>query len=189
MKKILTIVIVLLSSTSMYAQGYTWEWSPRAPQTMPTTFVGIEVTGGYAQHQGDLPYVEELITCCTFESGTGTPFRIAVFGERWVLPKTALSAGFGVTFQGGTFTSDPIRLVRENNSFLVTEYRMQVQQTQMVLQLGARQRLFNSFLSVGVGVAGLVNLGGTADVSQSCSGGRRFCKQIRHQETLIERES
>lgn len=170
MRILLAIILLVVASSSSYGQGYTWEWSPRNPVTMPTTFVGLEIAGGYSQHSGKLPYFEDEIECCSFETGNGTPFRVAIMAEHWVLPKLAISGGLGVTFQGSNFTSDHVSLVLEDRRVLTTEYRLEVSQTQFVIQVGARQRLFETFLSVGLDVRGLVNMGGTVSGSHHVLG-------------------
>ena len=64
------VLAMLVGGNNLWAQRYHWEWSPRSPRVMPRTFVGVEGAIGSALHRTTLPYVEDLITCCTFADGT-----------------------------------------------------------------------------------------------------------------------
>lgn len=159
MSRTLMSLCGLLSLSTAYGQGYEWEWSPRAPLSMPTRYVGVEVAGQYALHTGSLEYFEELIPCCDFTSGTGVPLRLTIIAEQWVKPSLSVQAGIGVMFQGSSFTAPGDTLPRADQPPIVTEYAMETSITSLTLQGGVRQRLFDTFLSIGLDLRGLITVG------------------------------
>lgn len=159
------LVIAVTAATGLSAQGYAWEWSPRAPRTMPTLFGGVEIATGYAMHTGTLPYVEDLVPCCTFEEGTGIPVRFAVFLEDWIAPSTALTYGGGVTIQNSSFTSTAQALPDSGGRQIITEYLFDASMTYLQLQGGIRQRLFG-YVSVGLELRGLISVASSYELTE-----------------------
>ena len=159
MMRILVVILALWAAVSeLPAQGYDWEWSPRAPRSMQTRFASVELTGGYAIHQGDLTYLEDQIVCCDFTDGTGLPFRLSVLIEDWFQPSTSFTYGGGVTFQSTSFTSDVQVIPRSDAEPIQRRYQFDASLTYLHLQGGIRQRLFRSGLAVGVELRGLINV-------------------------------
>jgi len=162
--KVLTIMIIALIrfSSPAFAQGFDWEWQARAPRTMPTTFAGLEVSSGYMSHSTDVTYTENFIPCCEIESGTGIPLRISLIAENWIQAKTAVHAGLGIQMSGGSFTAPGDTLPRAdgnvNEQPLITEYSYEASLTYATLEAGIRQRLFDSYLSIGLTVRGQILL-------------------------------
>lgn len=153
--KIIVIFIIFCSAADLYSQGFAWEWPPRFPMTMPTKFIGIDAGTGYVQHAADVAYTQNLIVCCTFTSGSGVPLRIMVLGESWVAARTAVSAGFGFTISRSSFSAPGYTLPRRTSQ-VITEYAYDVTLSYITLEGGVRQRLFNSFASLGVFVRGQI---------------------------------
>lgn len=153
------LVSLALSLSTAWGQGYEWEWSPRAPLQMPTRFVGVEVAGQYALHTGSLAYFENILPCCEFTSGTGIPLRLTIIAEEWVKPTLSVQAGIGVTFHGASFTTAGDTLPRADEQSIVTEYQLETSFTSLTLQGGVRQRLFDSFFSIGLDLRGLLTVG------------------------------
>jgi hypothetical protein len=141
------------------AQGYDWEYDPRFPQSMPTRFIGLEFAAQYAMHTGDLAYFEQLVPCCTFSDGTGFPLRLSAVAEQWVTPTLSVQAGLGVAYQSAEFVSDQQQAPFDDGTVLVTEYVLQTSITALSLSGGVRQRLFDSFFSVGLDLRGNVTIG------------------------------
>ncbi len=159
MNAVLSVISVLIASASVaVAQGYGWQWSPRAPMSMPTRFVGVEVGGGVSMHQATLPYVEDLVPCCEFTSGSGVPLRIAVYMEDWWKPETAVLFSGGVTLHRSQFTAQAAPLPDSGGREIVTEYLFDAALTYLTIGGGIRQRLFDSYLSVGLDLRASVNV-------------------------------
>jgi len=158
---LLAVLVALAAGLEIHAQGYEWEWSPRAPRTMPTRYVGIEATGGYALHTGTLSFLEDRILCCEFTEGTGLPFRLSILIEDWWRPQTAYAFGGGITYQATSFTSDTQEYPRRDEDPIVRRYQFDASLTYLHLQGGIRQRLFRSGLVVGVDLRALINVAAT----------------------------
>lgn len=153
--KIIAVVFFLCSTVEISAQGFAWEWPPRSPKTMPTKFIGIEAGTGYVQNAADVNYSQNLIVCCTFTSGSGVPLRILVIGESWVAAKTAVSAGFGFTMSNSSFAA-PGDTLPWKSTQAITEYAYDVTLSYITIEGGVRQRLFESYGSIGVFVRGQI---------------------------------
>lgn len=159
MRSVLTVIGALIAtSCAVWSQGFDWQWSPRSPMTMPTRYVGVELGGGVSLHQATLPYIEDLVPCCSFSSGTGVPLRIAVFVEDWWKPSTAVALSGGVTMHQSQFTAQAEPLPDSGGREIVTEYLFDATLTYLTVGGGIRQRLFKSFLSVGVDLRASVNV-------------------------------
>ena len=113
----------------------------------------------------DLIYAEELIPCCELESGTGLPLRLGLIGEQWVTPKLAVQAAVGVTFQSSSFTALSEVFPTTEFGDVQTEYQWDMSYTQIMLSVGARQRLI-SFLSLGVDLRGLILAGRSESLTE-----------------------
>jgi hypothetical protein len=152
------VLAMLVGGNNLWAQRYHWEWSPRSPRVMPRTFVGVEGAIGSALHRTTLPYVEELITCCTFADGTGTPLRFAVIAERWVAPQTAVTAGLGYSQTSGVFTAATQGFPTVEYGTVETAYDLETSFRYLHLQGGVRQRLFGSMASIGLDLRAMVRV-------------------------------
>jgi len=167
MRNVLTVIGMLVVAVSTaWSQGYGWQWSPRTPMAMPTRFVGVEVGGGVSMHQATLPYVEDLVPCCEFTSGSGVPLRIAVFLEDWWQPQTAVSLSGGVTMHQSQFTAQAAPLPDSGGREIVTEYLFDAALTYLTVSGGIRQRLFDSYLSVGVDLRASVNVSQSYELTE-----------------------
>ena len=166
MKRLAIIITMLTFNILMiHAQGYEWEWSPRAPFTMPTRFVGIEVAAQYAQHNGSLTYYQHLIPCCEFTSGTGMPIRLSLVGEQWVLPRLSVQASVGMIYQSASFSVLDTAIPHEQFGEIQTEYLFDASYSQIALSIGARQRLIG-FLSIGLDLRGLIGMGSSTTLTE-----------------------
>lgn len=155
---VVAALVALWSGPTANAQLYHWEWSPRLPRTMPRTFVGAEASVGYTLHRATLPYVEDLITCCTFSDGTGLSYRFAVLAERWVAPTLAVVGGLGFVQSDGLFTATAPGFPTVEHGIVTTTYDLSTTTRYLHLQAGARQRLFGSMASVGVDLRAMVRV-------------------------------
>jgi hypothetical protein len=122
---------------------------------MPTKFIGIDAGTGYVQHAADVGYTQNLILCCTFTSGAGVPLRVLVIGESWVAAKTAVSAGFGLTMSNSSFVA-PGDTLPWRSTQVINEYVYDVTLSYITVEGGVRQRLFDSYGSIGVFVRGQI---------------------------------
>lgn len=163
-QQILEVVAALVALVTLWcgptanAQVYHWEWSPRSPRVMPRTFVGLEGAIGSVQHRTTLPYVEDLITCCSFENGAGMPMRFSVLAERWIAPQTAVTAGLGYTQTGGMFTATAPGFPTVEYGTVETAYDLEASFRYLHLQGGVRQRLFGSMASLGIDLRAMVRV-------------------------------
>lgn len=158
-----TTMALLMVVFGASAQQLPWSPTLRYPFTAPTTFIGFDVSLGYASHTARLPYLDEVygIPCCTYESGSGAPIGLSGVIESWIVPTIAVSGSIGLVSEALTFATLPVTVPRANKPDLQTQYVLENQQTWAQIAIGTKMRVPASPLTVGVRLAGNVLMGST----------------------------
>lgn len=165
MRMSVTIIALVLCTQGASAQGFDWQYSARYPTSSPTRFLGAALGGGYALHQGRLPYLEQdvPVACCTYENGTGIPLTIGVGYEQWTSANVAahFMAGYRLMTAGmsapPTF-DEPL----SDGRLLVTQYTYNANLHYADITGGMRYRVGGSHFSVGAAIRLSVLLGTAA---------------------------
>ncbi|MBU3698708.1 MAG: hypothetical protein FGM33_01675 [Candidatus Kapabacteria bacterium] len=153
-KHVLMVLILAASAASGFAQGFDWQPSPRRPYKAPRNFIGLELGIGRGSHTGSLPYLEVDVpnACCTYESGTSLPMRIALVGESWIAPTRALGFDLSLQLQSVSFAAAQQELPRVGRGPLVTRYELDVKTSYLAIGASVRQRLGSSMVVASAGV-------------------------------------
>ncbi len=158
------LLLLLASSVCALAQGFDWQYSARVPTPSPIRFVGLEVMTGWTDQTGPLPYIQTGLgfECCRYENGSGIPLAIGVGGEYWISGDVALTGTFGYRGQGASFTTTGDTLPRVGKEPVITQYELSARLHYAALTAGAKLRLFETHLTVGLGARFMVSLGSSS---------------------------
>ncbi|MBU3741148.1 MAG: hypothetical protein FGM24_02565 [Candidatus Kapabacteria bacterium] len=165
MRLLATILALLFCAKITVAQGFDWQYSARYPTSSPTRFLGAAVGGGYAIHQGRLPYLEQdvPVACCTYENGTGLPLSIVVGYEQWTSANIAVHGMAGYRLMTAGMSAPPtFDEPLSDGRLLVTQYTYNANLHYADITGGVRYRLGRSHLSVGAALRLSLLLGTTA---------------------------
>ncbi len=160
MKRLATIVCVLVLASEAGAQGFDWQPTLRRPYEAPRTFFGLEAGTGLAMHSGDLPYLENDIAdpCCTYSGGSAVPLIIGVLGEYWFASRQAVAVRIGLSRQSAGFESGVQSYPRSNGQPLQTRYMMDANLTYLQLSGEFRQRMGSSMIMLMAGLSANVRM-------------------------------
>jgi hypothetical protein len=115
MKKIIYILIFILNSCIVSAQGFNWQYSSRFPEEYPDLFAGIRFGYNLFLHDGSFNFIENLVPCCNFSSGTGSGVNIMFDSEYWIRGDRALNFGLGYFTVNGNFELEKSEVVRDGD--------------------------------------------------------------------------
>lgn len=148
MKSIYSIILFVLLSLPSYSQGFNWQYDMRMPFEIPSYFINLSVNGGLINHSGEFGFIEKNITCCTFESGSGTNYALNIGGEYWYNGNTALIANIGFESVGGKFTKQN-ESPRTDDYILITEFEYNNTLNLINIDIGGKYRIMKSHFFAG----------------------------------------
>jgi len=159
-----TFLLLLAAVLPSAGQGFDWQYSARVPTPSPIRFLGGEVMSGWTVHTGSLPYLQSDLglECCRYENGVGLPISVGVGGEYWVTGDVALMGTVGYRGQGAVFTTDGDTLPRAGKPPVITQYELSARLHYATVVAGAKMRLFETHVTVGLGVRLMVSIGSSS---------------------------
>ncbi|MFP4529141.1 MAG: hypothetical protein ACLFQX_11350 [Candidatus Kapaibacterium sp.] len=148
MKRLFIYIALLISPIAALAQGFDWQYSARVPTGSPTLFIGINPEISFINHGGDFDFLERETTCCTYESGSGTGFRLGLAAEQWLTPDLAAGLRFSISASNARFTSRQ-SVPLNPQTLLVTEYSFESEIIYFNGVINARRRIAGTHFSAG----------------------------------------
>ncbi len=137
------ILFLMVFSTEVFAQGFSWQYSHRMPSSSPLGFIGLHTEYGLSSDFGDINLSEYKIPCCTFKTGTSGNFSIGAVGEYWVTPIEALNIKLNYNSKSGEYSTDSEPVFYRNDT-LFTNYVLDKSISYLSLDLSYKRRLYES---------------------------------------------
>lgn len=141
-KFISLIIFVILCNSSMYSQGFDWQYSTRMPSSSPILFAGLGFDYAYNYNNANIEFFENQPVCCIFNNGNGNQYSISITGEYWHKADIAYFAKIGFSKNSAIFKKQDS--VPRMTSTFKTEYQFESTISYINLDLGIKYRLFNS---------------------------------------------
>ncbi|CAN5475069.1 hypothetical protein BH10BAC6_BH10BAC6_15860 [soil metagenome] len=170
MRRLSTLfLLITIQTVSLLAQGFDWQYSARVPTPSPIRFLGAEVMSGWTNQSGPLPYIQTDLglECCRYENGSGVPLSIGVGGEYWVSGDVAVTGMLGYRSQGANFTTSGDTLPRVGKDAVITQYELTARLHYAVVTAGAKMRLFETHLTLGLGARFMISIGSSSTQTES----------------------
>lgn len=99
------MIAFILTSPHLFGQGFDWQYSSRMPSTYPYAFIGPDFNYSITDNYGDFQFLEDRISCCSFDNGNGNTMKFGISSEYWIQSNIALSFGLAFSVNGNTFTA------------------------------------------------------------------------------------
>ena len=168
MKKVIILVIIIISSFELYGQGFDWEYSARLPYKIPRAFIGAGYSYGYNQSFGNFPFYENNVYSLNFKNGTGSMNQFNIAFQYWEKPIIAIFGNVFYRKMQSDF-SHTMTYPRSNGSdnWLVT-YRTQMQSSRdyLGISFGGKYRLLSSYFSVGAQITSQFILSSSSNATE-----------------------
>ncbi|MBI5326634.1 MAG: hypothetical protein HZB41_15390 [Ignavibacteriae bacterium] len=152
MKKIIYILIFIISCSIIYAQGFDWQFSARMPSDSPVLFIGLTGEFNHLVHNGSLDLEEDTCHCGAYKTGLGEGYTAGIAGEYWLDGLTAITFSVLYNYSPGKFTVKAEPLFHKNGGVLLTEFEYTSKISYILIEPGIKYRLFDSHLNIGAGI-------------------------------------
>ncbi len=167
------LVLMLLSTQSLFAQGFDWEYSLRKPRYAPTVFAGPTVslaTTGSSSNIQVLDQVRSLqpaFICAAYNKGKGSSWSAGMQTEWWKWPHTAVGACISYQrFQSDFSADSPQALLADGNIFQ-TQYLLSTAVHTLNVEVLLKTLISQSHLWLGVRLKNQVLLSVDSKLSEN----------------------
>lgn len=155
--RIIFIILLIFSTAAglSTAQGFDWQFDPRLPFDEPDLFIGPTAEIGYINHSGDINYIRDVYSCCSFEEGSGISYAVGIAAETWFGGSTAFRAALTLTSKSGTFKALEGPYPKPDGTEFLSRYTFESEIFYAALELSAKRRLAGTrmFAEAGLNVA------------------------------------
>jgi hypothetical protein len=155
---VILLLILTMQSSLVKAQGFDWVYSWNSPFKSPTLFIGGYIGTGTSIETIGKNSFSDVVSCCAFNDGTGTAFRVGFNAEYWVLGDYSLQAQVGYAFESmeSRSQSKPSTiLVLENNRHVPKTmnrtYILSNSGSNFDIGFIGKRKLFSSHFSIATG--------------------------------------
>jgi hypothetical protein len=155
----------IISSNLVYSQGFDWQYSARLPAGSPVFFAGLTGSFNLSNHYGAISLNEYTTECCTFAGGKGKGFDLGITSEYWFSGSTALTGGF--SFIGLYSDFSRIDSVPRITDYLVSKYASSSSLYYLGLDIGLKQRLWDTHLWIGGELTAGYNIQSNSDDTET----------------------
>ena len=164
MKKIIYILLFILNFYTISAQGFNWQYSSRFPEEYPDLFAGLRFGYNLFLHNGDFNFIENLVPCCKFTSGTGSGVNIMFDSEYWIRGDRAITIGLGYYTVNGNFEIEKSEIVREGD--FRTKFIFNSHISYLTLSASIKQQIPSSMLYLSGGMDFIFMLNSSGEHSE-----------------------
>ena len=144
------LLLLILSNISAYSQGFDWQFSSRFQNLEPKYFFGLNLEYGLVNSFGDIPYNEGSFSCCNFDDGNGSNFKLGLTGEYWLDGLTAINANVNYSSINSFFSIQ--RKIPRREYMLVTNYELDATANFINTNFFVKRRVPNSNFYGGIGL-------------------------------------
>lgn len=169
-KKIHIILILVLFSSELFSQGFSWQYSYRMPSKSPIGFIGINANAGISNDFGGIDLFEFYIPCCTFNSGTSRDISIGGIGEYWFSPIEAVNVRLNYFSNSGEYNSDSEPVYYKNDT-MATHYLLSKSVNYLAINLAYKRRILESHFSISGGLDFYLLLSNSYSIKEKISSG------------------
>jgi hypothetical protein len=162
------------------AQGFNWQYSSRFPAEYPDIFAGVKFGYNIFLHDGSFNFIENLVPCCKFSSGTGSGVNIMFDSEYWIRGDRALSIGLGYYTVSGNFELEKSEVVREGD--FRTKFLFNSQISYLNLSTSFKQQIPSMMVYLSGGLDFIFMLSSNAEYSEE-----RLTDDVPFESRVIER--
>ena len=151
----------MIIQTSVFAQGFNWQYSARLPFTYPYLFAGLNGNVNLLYHDTNLNLSEGKGDCCNYKIGRGIGSNFGLDVEYWLNWDLAVNLKLGYSINEGNFVADGAqlpfsvfdsehRVIGHDTAYF--ENKMTSRLNYLTFRAGGKLRLFGSHFHVGVSV-------------------------------------
>ncbi len=166
-KTIVIVIVLLLSWGEAFTQGFDWQYSARLPFNTPRFFIGLSGTADFTYSIATLPLLEnDYRLCCNLGDGTGFSGALGLNFEYWPGNYSIfLKVMYGYYRSGFSAQGEayPIR----GGGTLISEYTVNTDMQRIILEPGARFRLFGSYFRLDCSLRSSIITKFTYDITDS----------------------
>jgi hypothetical protein len=185
---LIVIVLLLICSGEIAAQGFDWQYSSRLPSTSPTLFLGGSARVNYGFHTADTYFLGDEYRCGDYKSGKETGFSVGLAAEYWQTGVISIWCeaeyrNLSVIFSS-TDEPQPFKLGGVVYS-LSREFQMKSVFHAIETQGGIKWRFAPTHIHVFLGLRGTLSLKSTAEQTETILTPIEFTQTIRYGQTPL----
>jgi hypothetical protein len=151
-KKLIYILLILLSSLSLKSQGFDWQFDSRMPFKSPVFFYGLTTEYGLLSNTAKILFSEAELPCCTFQNGQGYQFSLGAHAEYWENSNLAYSLDFILSNKNSVFNGNSDTLPLRTGEQFISRYEFTSNINNIIIEPSIKYRILNTHFNVNAGL-------------------------------------